>query len=41
MTEKPPEKRILNINPDLFSFSNNTTRKKEKKTKRREWRCKN
>lgn len=33
MTEKPPEKRILNINPDLFSFSNNTTRKKEKKEK--------
>ncbi len=27
------EKKVLNINPELFSFSNNKTRKKKKKKK--------
>ena len=27
------EKKVLNINPELFSFSNNKTRKKRKKRK--------
>ena len=27
------EKKVLNINPELFSFSNNKTRKKKEKKK--------
>ena len=33
MSDSHPEKRILKINPDLFSFSNNTTRKGGKREK--------